>query len=64
VSAAGYVVGYIAVLPDDSQGPQLVGFSDEVFATEAAARDDHAFAEGWRPGWSIYQLTDITKETT
>jgi len=57
----GFYVGYIAELDDDSEGPQLMGFSDEVFATEEDARAEHADAEEWRPGWRVYQLTEVTE---
>lgn len=61
---AGYVVARIQELDDDNEGPQLVGFSSDVYPTSGSARDARGFAESWRPGWHIYQLTDITEEKT
>lgn len=61
---AGYVVARIEELDDDTEGPQLVGFSGDIHPTADHARDVHDFAESWRPGWHIYQLTDLTEEKT
>lgn len=57
----GFMVGYIAELDDDTEGPQLMYFSGDVVPTEDAARQEHSDAEEWRPGWRIYALTDITE---
>jgi hypothetical protein len=58
---AGYFVGYIAELDDDSQGEQLMEFSGTVHRTKEAAREDWEDAQAWRPGWRLYHLTDITE---
>lgn len=57
----GYFIGYIAELPDDSDGEQLMEFSGTVHRNEEAAREDLADAQGWRPGWHLYRLSDITE---
>lgn len=62
--SVGYVVARIQELDDDTEGPQLYGFSEDVLPTEFAARIRHSDAEGWRPGWRLYALTDITEEPT
>lgn len=56
-----FYVGYIAELDDDSEGPQFMEFSGTTFADEAAAREELADAQAWRPGWHLYRLTDITE---
>lgn len=60
----GFIVAYIAELDDDSEGPQLMHFSEDVLPTEEAAREQHSDAEDWRPGWRIYQLADVTERLT
>ncbi len=60
----GCIVGYIAELDDDSEGPQFMWFSEDVLGTEAAGREQLADANEWRPGWHLYRLTDITEEPT
>ncbi|WP_327139409.1 hypothetical protein [Nocardia sp. NBC_01327] len=61
---AGYVVGYVAQLPDDTVGPQLCTFSDDVLPTTEAGRAEFANALAWRPGWHLYALVDVTEEMT
>lgn len=58
-----YFVGYIAELDDDSDGEQLMEFSGTAFLDEAEAREELEDAQGWRPGWHLYHLTDITDRT-
>lgn len=62
MTGGGFFVGYIAELNDDSEGPQLMEWSGTVLPTEDDAREQHSEAQGWRPGWRIYALTDITDQ--
>ncbi|MFG1794215.1 hypothetical protein [Nocardia sp. NPDC049149] len=59
----GFIVGYIAELDDDTEGPQFMWFSEDVLDTEADGRGQLAEANAWRPGWHLYRLTDVTAPT-
>lgn len=57
----GFYVGFIAELPDDSDGEQLMEWGGTVYLDEATAREELADANAWRPKWRLYRLTDITE---
>jgi hypothetical protein len=56
---AGFVIARIEERNDDTEAPQLYGFSEDVLTSYEAADQRLQMANDWRTGWHMYALREI-----